>query len=117
MQVIDQYEANLSRDESIAESEVRYTSMITEMLTKTVRIAPKQKLLLPYVSYFSHPTGGMQVHTVSEVVADECSTGKPLDALMAVIVGSDCPLVAKLREAIATRYAYANASDLAELDQ
>ena len=117
METVDKYEEKLNRDESIAACEVRYTAMITEVLTKIVRIAPLKTLGLPYVSYRSQPNGHFDMHSVTEIVADECSSGKPLDALMSVIAGSDCPLVSKLREAIAARYSYANASDLAELAQ
>ena len=116
MQADDPYEAQLNHDEAVAVSEAYYTALITEVLTKTACIVPIQALGLPYVSY---QTGAARIDhaSLSEIVADECSTGKPLEALMAVIASSSCPFVAELRKTIASSYAHRNAADLAEVSQ
>ena len=99
-----------------AESERRekqaamYREIITETLTKTMRaVAYPGSLSLPataehFVFYRS----------IGDVVSEEIGYGKPLTALMAVLAGSDCPLVAKLRQTLADSYSDANADDLAE---
>ena len=88
---------------------------INELFTKTVRKVPHKHLSAPFVSYAQNPTGRIHTNPLAEVVADTCSRGKPLDALMAVMEKSDCPLVAAWREAMAADYVYRNASDIGEL--
>jgi len=103
------------RNEAVVTAEKQVATEITELLTKTVTQTNYKFLSLPYVTYQGSPVGRIATVALSEAVADECSSGKPLDALMAVISGSTCPLVAELRKAIAERYVYANASDIAEV--
>lgn len=88
---------------------------IKELFTKTVRKVSSKHLAVPFVSYRTSPTGRIDTHQLDEAVADVCSSGKPLDALMKVMEASDCPLVAAWREAMAVDYAYRNASDIGEL--
>jgi hypothetical protein len=102
-------------NESFIAAEKQVAAEITELLTKTVTQTNYKFLSLPYVTYRGSPVGKIATVALSEAVADECSTGKPLDALMAVISGSTCQLVAELRKAIAERYVYGNASDIAEV--
>lgn len=112
MKTIDRYEALINEDEACAKREVEYATLITTVLTKALRVTPLRSLGIPYVSYRSG-TPHIHAHTIREVVADECSSGEPLDELMAVIASSDCPLVSNLRVAIAARYVAGNAADLA----
>lgn len=88
--------------------------LITEVLTKSVTQAPYQSLSLPHVSYRNALGGNIAQYSVAEIVADECSAGPAHDALMAVIAGSTCPLVAQLRQVLAQRYIDSNAADFAE---
>ena len=99
-----------------AESERRekqaamYREIITETLTKTIRRATDPGSLdLP-------GTKGKNVKysPIRVAVSNEIGCGKPLTALMEVLVGSDCPFVAKLRQALADSYSDANVDDLAE---
>ena len=88
---------------------------ITEVLTKTVMQVPYQSLSLPFVSYRSlNSVGRIAQYSVSEIVADECGAGPVHTALMAAIAGSACPLVAKLRQALADSYISAHAAEYAE---
>ncbi len=95
--------------EKQAENEIR------ELFTVTVRKVTHKHLAVPYVSYAKSSAGRIDTHPLAEVVADVCTSGKPLDALMAVMEKSDCPLVAAWREAMAADYIYRNASDIGEL--
>ena len=88
---------------------------IKELFTKTVRKVSSKHLAVPFVSYRTSPTGRIDTHQLEEAVADICSSGKPLDALMKVMEASDCPLVAAWREAMAVDYSYRNAADIGEL--
>lgn len=90
------------------------TKQIHEVLTVSVTKAPWQSLSLPFVSYRNAPGGRIAQYTVSEIVADECSTGPVHVALMEVIAGSTCPLVAKLRKVLADAYTSAHAAEYAE---
>jgi hypothetical protein len=97
-------------------AEKQAASEIQELFTVTVRKVTHKHLAVPYVSYRCEmPTGRIDTNPLAEVVADVCSSGKPLDALMAVMEKSDCPLVAAWREAMAADYIYRNASDIGEL--
>ena len=88
---------------------------IKELFTKTVRKVSSKHLAVPFVSYRTSPTGRIDTHQLEDAVADICSSGKPLEALMKVMEASDCPLVAAWREAMAADYSYRNASDIGEL--
>ena len=96
-------------------AEKQAASEIQELFTKTVRTVTHKHLSVPYVSYRHTATGRIDTNPLAEVVADVCSSGKPLDALMAVMEKSDCPLVAAWREAMAADYIYRNASDIGEI--
>jgi len=116
VQDADNYgDTQAKRNEAVIAAEKQVTAEITELLTKTVTQTNYKFLSLPYVTYQGSPIGKIATIALSEVIADECSSGKPLDALMAVICDSTCPLVAELRKAIADHYVYANASDIAEV--
>ena len=88
---------------------------IKELFTKTVRKVNHKHLAVPFVSYRTSPTGRIDTHQLEEAVADICSSGKPLEALMKVMEASDCPLVGASREAMAVDYSYRNAADIGEL--
>jgi len=116
VQDADNYgDTQAKRNEAVIAAEKQLAAEITELLTKTVTQTNYKFLSLPYVTYKGSPIGEIATIALSEAIADECSSGKPLDALMAVICDSTCPLVAELRKAIADRYVYANASDIAEV--
>ena len=91
-------------------AEAMYTEIITDLFTKTICLLPHIALSIPCV------TGNKIMTTpVADVVSDECSYGKPLEALMQALKLSDCPHVAELRKAIAARYIDANVSWIAEV--
>ena len=88
-------------------------NLIIETITKTVRKVDHRVLSVPYVKNNSIGTQAIDAYQLLEVVKDYGTEPKPLQALMAVLEGSDCPLVAKWREAMAERYADANADEVA----
>jgi hypothetical protein len=90
------------------------TKLITEVLTKSITQAPYQSLSLPFISYRNGPSGKVEQYPVAEMVADYCSAGPVHVALMEVIAGSTCPLVAKLRQALVDAHTNAHAEEYAE---
>ena len=98
-------------------AETQAAAEIKELFTKTVRKVSSKHLAVPFVSYRTSPTGRIDTHQLDEAVADICSSGKPLEALMKVMEASDCPLVAAWREAMAVDYSRRNASDIGEITQ
>ena len=98
-------------------AETQAEAEIKELFTKTVRKVSSKHLAAPFVSYRTSPTGRIDTHKLDEAVADICSSGKPLEALMKVMEASDCPLVAAWREAMAVDYSYLNAADIGEITQ
>ena len=98
-------------------AETQAAAEIKELFTKTVRKVSSKHLAVPFVSYRTSPTGRIDTHQLEEAVADICSSGKPLEALMKVMEASDCPLVAAWREAMAVDYSYRNAADIGEITQ
>ena len=88
--------------------------LIIETLTETVRTVSHKALSLPYVTYFKAPEGTVAAYQLKDIVADYGVATECLDALMAVIERSDCPLVATWRMAIAKRFADAHADDVEE---
>lgn len=88
---------------------------IKELFTKTVRKVKYEHLAAPFVRYSA--CGAVRIDTtpLSEAVADTCTNGAPLHALMKVMQQSDCPLVAAWREAMAVDYSRWNAADIGEL--
>ena len=97
--------------------EKTYTTrnLIIETITKTVRKVDHRVLSVPYVKNNSNGTQAIDAYQLLEVVKDYGTDPKPLQALMAVLEGSDCPLVAKWREAMAERFADANADEVDEV--
>ena len=89
--------------------------LIIETITKTVRKVSHKVLSVPYVKNNSNGSTSIAAYQLVEVVTDYGTEPKPLQALMAVLEGSDCPLVAKWREAMAERYADANADEVDEV--
>lgn len=85
---------------------------IVETITKTVRKVSHKALSVPYVKNNANGTTAIAAYQMVEVVTDYGTEPKPLQALMAVLEKSDCQLVAKWREAMAERYADANADDV-----
>jgi hypothetical protein len=102
-------------DERKRIAEKHASEEIRETFTKTVRLVPHTRLSVPIVSRRDSYTARIKVLSLAEAVHDTCTSGKPLDALMAVMEKSDCPLVAAWREAMAADYIYRNASDIGEL--
>jgi hypothetical protein len=99
------------------EAEKQAEAEIKELFTKTVRKVSSKHLAAPFVRYSSSGSARIDTHQLDEAVADICSSGKPLEALMKVMEASDCPLVAAWREAMAVDYSYRNASDIGEITQ
>ena len=97
--------------------EKTYTTrnLIIETITQTVRKVDHRVLSVPYVKNNSNGTCSIAAYQLVEVVPDYGTEPKPLQALMAVLEGSDCPLVAKWREAMAERFADANADEVDEV--
>lgn len=88
---------------------------IKELFTKTVRKVQYEHLAAPFVRYSAGGAVRIDTTPLSEAVADTCTNGKPLHALMKVMQQSDCPLVAAWREAMAADYSHRNAADIAEV--
>ena len=87
-----------------------YREIITETLTKTIHT-------VKYPGTLSLPAtkgGKVLYEPLYTVVSDYVTYSEPLKMLMEVLADSDCPLVAKLRQALADNYSDANADDLAE---
>ena len=89
--------------------------LIIETITQTVRKVDHRALSLPYVKHCTNGVVKVASYPMDDVVTDYGTEPKPLQALMAVLAGSDCPLVAKWREAMAERFAEANADDVDEV--
>ena len=90
-------------------------NLIIETITKTVRKVDHRALSVPYVKNNSNGTQAIDAYQLLEVVKDYGTDPKPLQALMEVLEGSDCQLVAKWREAMAESYADANADEVDEV--
>ena len=90
-------------------------NLIIETITKTVRKVDHRALSVPYVKNNANGSSVVAAYKMVEVVTDYGTEPKPLQALMAVLEGSDCQLVAKWREAMAERYADANADEVDEV--
>ena len=90
-------------------------SLIIETITKTVRKVDHRALSVPYVKNNANGSQAIDAYQLLEVVKDYGTEPKPLQALMAVLQHSDCPLVAKWREAMAERFADANADEVDEV--
>lgn len=90
---------------------------IKALFTKTVRKVSSKHLAAPFVRHGSSGSARIDTTPLSEAVADTCTNGAPLEALMKVMEASDCPLVAAWREAMAVDYSYRNASDIGEITQ
>lgn len=91
--------------------------LIIQTITQTVRKVDHRALSVPYVKNNRDGSCAVDAYKLSEVVTDYGTEPKPLQALMAVLEGSDCPLVARWREAMAERYAEANADEVDEVLQ
>ena len=91
--------------------------LIIETITKTVRKVDHRALSVPYVKNNANGTCAVGAYKMVEVVTDYGTEPKPLQALMAVLEGSDCPLVAAWRAAMAESYADANADEVDEVLQ
>ena len=89
--------------------------LIVETITKTVRTVDHRALSVPYVKNNANGSQSIDAYQLLEVVKDYGTEPKPLQALMAVLAGSDCPLVAKWREAMAQAFAEANADEVDEV--
>ena len=92
-------------------------NLIIETITKTVRKVDHRALSVPYVKNNANGSSVVAAYKMVEVVTDYGTEPKPLQALLDVLCGSDCPLVAKWREAMAERFADANADEVDEVLQ
>ena len=86
--------------------------LIVQTITQTVRNVDHRALSVPYVKNNSNGTQAIDAYQLLEVVKDYGTDPKPLQALMAVLEGSDCPLVAEYRTALAKRYSDSWADDV-----
>ena len=102
-------------NEAFSLAEKRVSDEIMELFTKTVRQVSHKHLVAPWVTY--RPAVTVKYQPLSEAAADLVSYGAPRDALMDVIAGSDCPLVAALRVAMAKDYIKNNASNIAGVQE
>ena len=92
-------------------------NLIIETITKTVRKVDHRALSVPYVKNNANGSSVVAAYKMVEVVTDYGTEPKPLQALLDVLCGSDCPLVAKWREAMAERFADSNADEVDEVLQ
>jgi hypothetical protein len=91
-----------------------------EVLTQTVRKVPVKNLSLDYTKTTydrENDLYGTQLdkYPVTEVIEDYLGYDKPLLALFEAFEKSDCPFVAKFREALAESFADHNADEVEEL--
>lgn len=91
--------------------------LIIDTMTKTVRRVSHKALSLPYVKPNRDGSCAVAAYSLLDVVKDYGTEPGPLQALMRVLEGSDCPLVAEWRAAIALRFAEANADEVEEILQ
>ena len=91
------------------------SDLIVETITKTVREVDHRALSVPYVKNNANGSQSIDAYQLLEVVKDYGTEPKPLQALMAVLAGSDCPLVEKWREAMAQAFADSNADEVDEV--
>ena len=89
--------------------------LMIETITQTVRTVSYKALSVPYVK--NNPNGRSVIapYSLKEVVTDYGTDPEPLKALLAVLEGSDCPLVAAWRMAMAERFVDSNADEVEEL--
>ena len=93
-----------------------------EALTETLRKVPMSQVGVEYVRTVTRGEGEnrtypseISMYPSKEIFTDYGTDKGPLQALMAVLAGSDCALVAAWRLALAERYADANADEVEEL--
>ena len=84
---------------------------IVKTLTKSIRLLSARFLSLPYVSYRSGAPR-LAAMPINEVVQEYGTEAKPMDAWLAVLKDSDCPLVEAFRQELARSYADAHADDI-----
>ena len=89
--------------------------LIIETITKTVRKVDHRALSVPYVKNNANGSSVVAAYKMVDVVTDYGTEPKPLQALLDVLEGSDCPLVSKWRAAMAERFADANADEVDEV--
>lgn len=89
--------------------------LIVETITKTVRTVDHRVLSVPYVKHCTNGVVRVAGLPIAEVVTEYGTDPKPHQALIAVLAGSDCPLVAKWREAMAQAFADSNADEVDEV--
>ena len=92
-----------------------FHDLIVETLTQTVRTVSHKALSVPYIGYSVKPLGSVMPYELLEVYCDYgTDKGPTLDAFVAMIEKSDCPLVAAWRMAVAQRFSDQNADELEE---
>lgn len=78
-----------------------------------IRTVPPQRIAVPCIEAKG---GSVRVRSMSlaEVVRDLTMEGRSEEQLLAVLAGSDCPLVQKLRDALCSEWQRQWAGDIAE---
>lgn len=92
--------------------ERQVTGEIQHIFTQSIRFISASALSVP-TTRNGGTTEGREALT--EAISDRVAYGAPLAALVRVLESSDCPLVQKLREALAADYAKSNAADVAQV--
>lgn len=108
----------LAHDDAMADAQdaveqelIAVSSEITHLFTQLARTAPLSRLTAPQMNSTTRRSLGVPL---IEAIDDSLAYPGPHGALMAVIAGSDCPLVAALRQALATHWIDNNAAELAD---
>jgi hypothetical protein len=97
------------------DKKTEFHDLIIKTLTQTVRNVSHKALSVPYIGYTANPMGSVMPYEVLEVFTDYgTDKGATLEAFVAMIEKSDCPLVAAWRMAVAKRFSDQNADELEE---
>lgn len=108
----------LAHDDAMADAQelvenelAAVTDEITHLFTQLVRKSPLTRLTAPQLNPVTHRS--MDVPLI-EAIDGSLAYTAPHDALLAVIAGSSCALVAALRQALAKHWIDNNAAELAD---
>ena len=103
----DEQEAN---QEMLEADMAQITADIQQLFTQTIRTVPMEQLSAPALGCV--PTKRIFI-PLAEAIDDSLWVTAPNEKLLAVLSGSDCPLVAELRQALADHWVRHWASDIA----
>lgn len=73
-------------------------------------------ICLPVISYKNSTVGKKDVYPIIDAIRDYMDYPKPEAALLAVLINSQCPYVAALKQALITQYEESNLDELVEFD-